>query len=136
MSKQDKKWTKERIRELIETNDKMLEHSLIVLFRRQTPDERVCERTSNTNKMGFNQYDAEILTSFAKQILNPQTQEKYPEGRRLSPKQKTIARKKLKKYARQLADYANAQKELKIQKALGVKNTKAELHQKGGDFGA
>ena len=34
------KWTKEQMQRLIEQNDKMVERSLIVLFQRQTPDER------------------------------------------------------------------------------------------------
>jgi hypothetical protein len=92
------KWNRENIRELLNKNDKMIEKSIVKIFENQTADEQSTEETSHDNGIGFSGCDAKILSSFAKQIL---------EGRILSSKQLEIARKKMMKYAGQLARIAN-----------------------------
>lgn len=99
-------WTPDMIREKIATCDKMVERSLVRLFERQTASEQDAAQTTESNGVGFNGVDAEILTSFAQQIIRKQNRPSCPEGVRLSDRQLEIARKKLRKYARQLMEIA------------------------------
>lgn len=92
-------WTKETIREKIATDSRMVERSLLVLYRNQTADEQLSLTTSHENGVGFNGTDAFILSSFAEFIGK---RKNVPEGKRLTEKQLVIARKKLPKYAGQL----------------------------------
>ena len=73
--------------------------AIVALFNKQTADEQSAEITQEKNFMGFNGVDAEILTSFAKQVVY--------KGRTLSQKQLAIAFKKLPKYSKQLLKIAN-----------------------------
>ena len=98
-------WTKETIREKIASNDVMVERSLLKLYARQTADEKASQTTSHENGMGFNGTDAFILSSFAEWVTKGAAKG-IPEGKRLSEKQKEIARKKLPKYAGQLLEEA------------------------------
>lgn len=92
-------WTKEKIKDLLLNNDKAVLKGIIVIYEFQTEDEKIMKTTTNTlNGVGFNRYDSEILSSFAEQILK---------NRKLSKKQMNIARKKIIKYASQLANFAN-----------------------------
>lgn len=80
---------------------------LEAIYERQTADEKEAEATSHHNGVGFNGIDAAILSSFAKQV---KAWKAKPEGARyprpLSEKQLALARKKMKKYAGQLARIA------------------------------
>jgi len=69
--------------------------ALVVIFNRQTEDEKRIEATKYTNFIGFTGCDAEILTSFAKQWLSRNW---------LSDKQMYILHKKIVRYWRQLWD--------------------------------
>lgn len=91
-------WTIEEIKTLVLTNDKMVAHSVVVLYDRQTASEQAAQETHERNGVGFNGVDAAILSSFA---------EFYKNRGYLSVKQTAIARKKLPKYARQLTAIAN-----------------------------
>ena len=73
--------------------------AIVVLFQHQTASEQASDVTSVENGVGFTGFDAEILSSFAKQIQR---------GRTLSPKQLAIAHRKLPKYAAQLVRLAEA----------------------------
>jgi hypothetical protein len=94
----DKIWTKEEIKVLLETKDEMVKRSLLAIFSLQTNDEQESESTTHNNGVGFTGTDSEILSSFSKQLQSRGW---------LSPKQMTIARKKILKYTRQLTDVAN-----------------------------
>lgn len=94
-----KTWTPDEIKTMIATNDKAVARALLALLDRQTADEQASQTTSHSNGQGFTGADAEILTSFAQQVQR---------GRTLSVKQLEIARRKLVKYAKQLALVANA----------------------------
>ena len=94
-------WTKETILAKLETSTKMVERSLLVIYGNQTADERASQSTSKDNGIGFTGADAFILSSFAEWVLKGEAKG-IPEGKRLSPKQLEIARKKLRKYTRQL----------------------------------
>jgi hypothetical protein len=94
------------IREKLVSNDKWLVRGILAIYARQTTDEQQAEQTSHHNGVGFNGTDANILSSFAKQILSWQATEnpRYPSP--LSPKQLDLARRKMPKYAGQLARIA------------------------------
>lgn len=91
-------YTPEDIKAHLTTSDQWLTRALVAIFKRQTAYEQQAERTQDLNGVGFNGVDAEILSSFAKQVL---------QGRTLSEKQIALARKKMPKYSRQLARIAN-----------------------------
>lgn len=85
---------------------------LEVIFEHQTADEQTSETTTHHNGVGFNGVDATLLSSFAKQV---KAWKATPEGARrfacpLSPRQLELARKKMKKYAGQLARVAEEKK--------------------------
>ena len=89
--------TKEEIKSKVSTDARWATRAIVVLFERQTESEKMAEMTSERNYVGFNGCDAEILSSFAKQVLN---------GKTLSVKQLAIAFKKLPKYSGQLLKIA------------------------------
>lgn len=86
-------WGKERIQDLLATNDAAVIRALLVVYRNQTSEEQVAHQTVENNGVGFTGVDAELLTSYAQQYLRSGT---------LSPKQLAITRNKIKKYWRQL----------------------------------
>lgn len=92
-------WTAEEIKELVQTNDKVLYGALKKLYACQTADEQTTKTTNHQNGMGFNGVDAPILSSFCEFLIRTGF---------LTPKQKVIARKKLVKYNAQLTRLANA----------------------------
>lgn len=99
-------WTEQMIKECIDKSDENVCKAVVTIYRRQTRDERNSYSTHETNGVGFNKFDAEILTSFAKQIIfNKDVGRRYL----LSRKQIEIARKRIKKYAKQLAKIANGE---------------------------
>lgn len=91
-------YTKEFIRDKMATNDKWLYRGLIAIHNLQTASEQMSLSTRESNGVGFNSVDAEILSSFASQLK---------ERDFLSEKQKSIARKRMSKYAGQLERIAN-----------------------------
>jgi hypothetical protein len=91
-------WGKDEIQDLLRRSDTAVVRGLMVLYALQTDDEQATETTREDNKVGFTGYDAEFLTSVAKQ---------YERKGYLSPKQIQAVRRKLMKYWRQLADRAN-----------------------------
>lgn len=108
-------WTPERIRAKLATSDVMVERSILKLYERQTSTEQATESTQEHNGVGFNGVDAPLLSSFATYIMRmsrPSVDGRYParrEGARLTEKQRVIARRKLQKYAAQLARIANGE---------------------------
>jgi len=98
-----KEWTKDEIKHLLETNDKMVSRSLVKLYECQTDDERSDGETHEHNGVGFNGIDSPFLSNIAQRALT---------GMALSKKQLAAARKALMKYAGQLAGIANAERKL------------------------
>lgn len=95
-------WTKEKINELLLSNPKACERALVVLYNRQTNDEKNAEATIERNGVGFGAYDAEFMSSLARRVLG---------GRGLTPNMLRVLRKqnksgicKLAHYHRQLID--------------------------------
>lgn len=96
----------EMIKHNFEVCDESLIRGLLLIYARQTADEQASETTKLDNGKGFTGVDAEILTSFAKQverhIATPKDQRRFATP--LSPRgQMPILRRKMKKYATQLA---------------------------------
>jgi hypothetical protein len=85
--------TVEGIRDRIAVSDLWLYRGILAIYKGQTQDEKSARTTSHDNGIGFNGADAEILSSFAEQIIT---------RRSLSPRQREIARRKMGKYAGQL----------------------------------
>ena len=94
-----KVWSEEEIKELVQTNDKVLYGALKKLYAEQTADEQRTGETKHQNGVGFNGADAKIMSSFA-EFLN--------RTGFLTGKQKAVARRKLVKYNKQLTRLANA----------------------------
>lgn len=92
-------WTEDEVMNLLDTNDTVLYGALKHLYACQTEDEKESASTREHNGKGFNALDTDFLTSVCKQLL----QRGF-----LTPKQKEVARKKLKKYRKQLTRLANS----------------------------
>ena len=103
-------YTKEFIANKLVTNNEWLIKGLLAIYNKQTDQEQAAGCTREDNGVGFNGADSVILSSFAEQIKRwqalPLNQRRF--GIPLSPKQLAIAKKKMPKYARQLAEIANA----------------------------
>lgn len=98
-------WTADRVKQVMVNSDWELCKCIVTIFRKQTIAEQANYSTGEWNGVGFNKFDAKILTSFAKQIL-----ENHKKGKRLlSDKQIALARKRMPKYAKQLAKIANGE---------------------------
>ena len=71
-------WDRNRIVELLESNDAAVERALILLLGRQDLDEQEAEEAIRRNARGFTGCDAEFMTSLAKQV-----EDRLRQGRRL-----------------------------------------------------
>lgn len=85
------------MREMVGTDQRWAIRGLLKIFEYQTASEKATESTNEDNGVGFSGVDAEILSSFAKQVSK---------GRNMSPKQMAIIYKKMPKYAKQLMNIA------------------------------
>ena len=90
MNKILSKWNKETITVLLQTNDTMVKKSLLELYKKQTQDEQKTESTNHHNNQGFTSSDAKVMTSIAKFVLKTGF---------LTPKQLTLIRRRIMKYA-------------------------------------
>lgn len=95
------KWTKEEIRDMLVKSDKALIKGMMTIYGYQTDEEQNAGQTVEDNGMGFNGLDAEFLT----QMCLFYTNHGY-----LTPGQTEWVRKKMLKYAGQLAGHANRTK--------------------------
>lgn len=87
------------VKQQLATNDAWVLRGLAAIYKYQTEDEKTSEETKHSNGVGFSGADANIMSSFAKQIARRGS---------LSEKQLVIARRKMQKYARQLVRIASA----------------------------
>ncbi|MCR4330427.1 MAG: hypothetical protein NUV49_00910 [Patescibacteria group bacterium] len=92
------KGNKENIKALINRNDTALKRAVVVIFERQTLDEKQTESTRHSNNRGFNHADAKCGTYYARWILG---------GRQLTGLHLDKARRMMQKYCGQLAVIAN-----------------------------
>ena len=97
-----KTYTAKDILTLMDTNDYFVCACISKLYDRQTADEQQSSSTKHHNGRGFNAFDADFMSSLARQVrINKD------KGTILSPKQLKYARKCLKKYVNQLVEIAN-----------------------------
>lgn len=96
-------WTASEILVKLENDQKWLERGILVIYARQTSDEQAEGSTRHENGRGFTGSDAAFLSSLAQWIERG----RRPLGQRLTPKQVEHARKRMRKYAGQLAKVAN-----------------------------
>ena len=101
--------TKEFIKNQLATNPAWAVKGLVKIYTLQTADEQASDRTSHDNGVGFNGLDANILSSFAKQVNA---------GRNLSQKQMTIVYKKMPRYWKQIASLIPSDKLTEIETKL------------------
>lgn len=101
-------WTKEEIKERLLSSDDWLYRGLMAIYNHQTDSEQAAMATSEDNGIGFNGVDAFILSKFA---------EDYKKYQRLTPKQLALTRKKMIKYAGQLAKIAKPKPQKEINHA-------------------
>ena len=92
-------WTEEEIRNLVQTNDKVLYGAIKKLYAEQTADEQRAGQTKHHNGVGFNGADSRFMSSIAEFLKRTGF---------LTDKQKVVARRKLVKYNKQLTRLANA----------------------------
>lgn len=92
-------WTAEEIKELVQTNDKVLYGALKKLYDCQTADEKCVGATCHYNGKGFNGADSRFLSSVSEFLIK---------NGFLTEKQKYVVRKRLVKYTNQLTALANA----------------------------
>lgn len=84
---------KRQLQALIDSSDAAVRRTVLAIYAKQTAAEQASEATVEDNGVGFSGCDAELLSSFAKQLLERGT---------LSEKQMAYARKKARKYWNQL----------------------------------
>ena len=84
------------VRSYLEMSDENVERALLALYSRQTESEQRGDYTAESNMVGFNMFDAPSLSRMAKKLL---------EGAKLSPGEVWMARRRLRKYAGQLAAF-------------------------------
>ena len=96
-----KTWTKPEIKSLLKTNGKAVKRGVLAIYSLQTGAEQSSFTTHAKNGVGFNAYDAEIMTDAAEEIL------KYGEIKDRTRYFQVRAR--LMKYAGQLTQIANKQ---------------------------
>jgi len=99
------------LRNKLATNPAWATRALVKIYTLQTEDEQASEITNENNGVGFTGCDANILSSFAKQVNA---------GRTLSPKQMVIVFKKMGKYAVQVSRFIPEAKLVEIQTKLTV----------------
>ena len=102
------------IREKLSTNDAWALKGLLTIFDNQTADEQQQKTVKCDNGIGFTRADADLMCSLAKQAIAKGVREglgmkqKIAVDQVFSPKQCYLFRKKIVKYAGQLAKEAEA----------------------------
>lgn len=92
------------LRTQLGTNIAVAYDCLLTILSNQTSEEQAMGATVEDNGVGFTGIDADILTSFARQLLK--RRETFP-GARLSPKQEALLLKKMPKYTKQYSGFCN-----------------------------
>ena len=85
------------LKEMLGCNKMWALRALTLVYSFQTASEQQIEATTDHNGVGFSAFDADILSSFAKQVER---------GRTLSDKQFALLFKKMPRYWRQVRDVA------------------------------
>ena len=96
-----KKQTIAYLRERLGSDNTFAAQHLVKIYQQQTDDEKNMEQSQQQNGVGFTAYDADFLSSLAKQ---------YIERRSLSPTQMALLMKRMPKYAKQILGMVNQRK--------------------------
>lgn len=97
-STKGKTWTCDEIVDLLTNKDVFVINSLIMLYSKQTEQEKEGKSTKEENGVGFNQYDSKALTDIYDKMV------KYG---KITMGQLELVRKKIIKYRNQLVKIAN-----------------------------
>lgn len=121
------------IKDNLAISDKWVMNAVLCIYARQTADEQASDTTEHQNGVGFSGADAEILSSFAKQIIE------FRAGRSrwavaLTPRQMALARKRIGKYARQLWEAAHAKAQSEQMAKQEEKDQQAEVAEWDAEF--
>ena len=93
---------REYLQNLVRTNDRALVKSILVIYERQTEEEKHSGQTTEHNGKGFGKIDSEFFTQIVVQLKHG-----YP----LTDRQIAVARNKMPKYWRQLMQVSKAKME-------------------------
>ena len=93
-----KKYTKTFIKQKLIESDLWLVRGLLAIYRNQTDFEQINYTVRDNNGIGFNKFDAELLSGLAKHYLDCGF---------FTQKQIDLVRKKMLKYSGQLTKIAN-----------------------------
>lgn len=88
------------LRTKLATDAKWAIRALELVFEGQTANEQMRDMTAELNGVGFTAFDAEILSSFAKQVQRHKANPVYPSA--LSDRQMGLLFKRIPKYAGQI----------------------------------
>lgn len=89
------------MRQKLATSERWATRAMRIIFEHQTADEQDAEVTSHSNGVGFNGSDAELLSSYAKQLEKRGF---------LTPNQLVYVFKKMPKYAGQVINNSDEAK--------------------------
>lgn len=95
-----------QIKAALNSRQDAVEKALLLIYGYQTPDEKSMQATVEKNGLGFNAFDAGILTSYAEYIL--ENRWNRPRGFVLTERQLAVARRKIVRYVGQLVPLAEA----------------------------
>ena len=104
-------WTPQLVKEQIQVSDVAVKKALLRVYSWQTEEEKDSESTFESNRKGFNGVDGPILSSLAEQLTNKGW---------LSPKQITLARKRISKYARQIFEQHIVAQRQQVYDSFGI----------------
>lgn len=96
-----KYWTKKEIAAKLATDDQWLLRGLVALYKLQTQDEKRDLTTRHDNMVGFNAGDGKFMTLKGRLVSH---------GVQMSEAEMYTIRKRMAKYAQQLADIANGER--------------------------
>lgn len=108
-----KKARREFIQAKVATDPRWMIKGLLTIYQHQTEDEQRQDVTKVHNGVGFGAFDAEIMSSIAKRLIQKGAKSAIEHNQPiilqqyLSPKEEVIVRHKMKKYAGQLARIAD-----------------------------
>lgn len=92
-------WNRDKIDNLLRTNDRAVYRAIVALYHRQTTDEKARQDTLHRNRVGFSAAHARRATYYAQLVLA---------GRTLYPRALAKARQIVLRHSKQLVDIANA----------------------------
>jgi hypothetical protein len=107
-------WTKDKIQNLLDNNDRAVERAIVAIYDRQTRDEKATSDTKHDNTVGFTAAHASKGSYYARWVLS---------GRKLTGHHLGNARRIAKHYHRQLCEIANAKETQKRPAAATVATT-------------